>query len=277
MGDLLKEFIDKYRIKGFELEGKRKLRHGYRYFLKKDWEKSWSSGFIGIYIYYFDGKATVDSMNECFKDYQDFYEGEEFGEGDKGFYLCSEIDEKAFNSLKRAKIEDNDIRNSLKPYVLERSSERIAEEPSLRNTKRKKQVFIVHGRDKESAYELERLLEKELGLESIRLQEQPHGGKTLIEKLEAYSNVDYAFVILTPDDVGALKGESLRDRTRQNVVLEWGIFAAKIGRNKTCVLLKGNIELPSDMHGIGYHRYHESVDEVFLKIKKELKNAKILE
>jgi len=42
-------------------------------------------------------------------------------------------------------------------------------------------------------------------------------------------------------------------------------------------LLKGNIELPSDMNGIGYYRYHENVEEVYLKIKKELKNCKILE
>jgi len=141
---------------------------------------------------------------------------------------------------------------------------------------RSKNVFVVHGRDKTPAYELARLLEREFRLETTLLQEQPHRGRTLIEKLEAYSDVGYAFVIVTPDDVGALKGEPLKERPRQNVVLEWGHFIAKLGRKRTCILLKGNIELPSDMHGVGYHRFHESVEDVFLKIKRELKSAGII-
>jgi len=136
-----------------------------------------------------------------------------------------------------------------------------------------KNIFIVHGRDKAPAFELARLLEREFKLETTLLQEQPHGGRTLIEKLEDYSNIAFAFVIVTPDDVGGLKGEELRERPRQNVVLEWGHFIAKIGRNKTCILLKGDIELPSDMQGVGFHRFYDSVEEVFLKIKRELKNA----
>jgi Predicted nucleotide-binding protein containing TIR-like domain len=41
-------------------------------------------------------------------------------------------------------------------------------------------------------------------------------------------------------------------RPRQNVVLELGYFAAKLGRDKTFVLTKGEIELPSDMLGLVY-------------------------
>ena len=141
---------------------------------------------------------------------------------------------------------------------------------------RSKNVFIVHGRDKAPAFELRRLLEKELRLEATILQEKPHRGRTLIEKLEDYANVGYAFVIVTPDDIGALKGERLRERPRQNVVLEWGHFIAKLGRKRTCILLKGDIELPSDMHGVGYYRFHDSVEEAFLKIKRELKSAGII-
>jgi len=273
--DLLQDFILKYEMKGFEIISRRKLKFGLRVFLKKDID-GWSSGFEGIYIYYYDGSASLESIRECLKDYSEFYEEEEFGEGDKGFFLCSAIDEKVFNSLKKVKIEDSEIRNSLKPIVLERTGVMEARGPQPIMTNKKKQLFIVHGRDKTPALELQRLLEKELELDSFLLQDQPHGGKTLIEKIEGYSNVDYAFVILTPDDIGALKGEELMDRGRQNVVFEWGLFVAKIGRDRMCVLLKGDIELPSDMHGIGYHRFHESVEEVFLKIKKELANAKIL-
>lgn len=241
--DLLQDFILKYEMKGFEIISKRKLKFGLRFFLKKD-SDGWSSGFEGIYIYYCDGSASLDSIRECLKDYSEFYEEEEFGEGDKGFFLCSAVDEKVFNGLKKVKIEDSEIRNSLKSIVLERTGTIGAVELQPRKTNKKKQLFIVHGRDKTPALELQRLLEKEFELDSFLLQDQPHGGKTLIEKIEGYSNVDYAFVILTPDDIGALKGEKLKDRGRQNVVFEWGLFAAKIGRDKMCVLLKGILNFP---------------------------------
>jgi predicted nucleotide-binding protein len=83
-------------------------------------------------------------------------------------------------------------------------------------------------------------------------------------------------VIVTPDDVGGLKGEEPKERPRQNVVLEWGHFIGKIGRNRICVLLKGDVELPSDMQGVGYYRFNDSVEEVFLKIQAELKDAGLI-
>ena len=273
--DLLEDFILKYEMKGFELISKRKLKFGLRIFLKKELE-GWSAGFEGVYIYYYDGSASLDSIRECLSDYIKFYEAETFGDGDKGFFLCSAIDEKIFNGLKKVKIEDSEIRSSLKPVILSRTNEIKAREQQRSTSNKKKQLFIVHGRDKAPAFELQRLLEKELNLESVLLQDQPNSGKTIIEKFEHHSNVDYAFVILTPDDIGALKGEKPKNRARQNVVFELGAFTAKIGRDKVCILLKGDVELPSDIQGIGYHRFHDSVEEVFLKIKKELVNAKVL-
>ena len=138
---------------------------------------------------------------------------------------------------------------------------------------RSKNVFVVHGRDKTPAYELERMLERRFGLTAIFLQEQAHRGRTIIEQLEEHSDVQYAFVIVTPDDVGALEGEKLRYRARQNVILEFGLFAGKIGRKRITILLKGDIELPSDMQGILYSRFHESPEECFLKIERDLKEA----
>jgi hypothetical protein len=35
-------------------------------------------------------------------------------------------------------------------------------------------------------------------------------------------DVDFAFITLIPDDVGALKGERLKERGRQNVILNGG-------------------------------------------------------
>jgi len=73
--------------------------------------------------------------------------------------------------------------------------------------------------------------------------------------------------------LGAVGGEKLRHRARQNVILEFGLFAGKIGRKRITTLLKGDIELPSDMQGILYSRFHESPEECFLEIERDLKAA----
>jgi predicted nucleotide-binding protein len=112
-------------------------------------------------------------------------------------------------------------------------------------------VFIIHGRDIYTKEMVARFVEQ-LGLKPIVLQEQANEGKAIIEKLEVYSDVIYAIVLLTPDDVGFLKGddEKAHPRARQNVIFELGYFIAHLGRNRVCVLNRGDIEIPSDYSGI---------------------------
>ena len=114
-------------------------------------------------------------------------------------------------------------------------------------------AFIVHGHDEAARETVARFLEK-LGVEAIVLHEQATQGRTLVEKLEHYANVDFAVVLLTPDDVGseADKADELQPRARQNVVLELGFFVGKLSRSHVCALHKGPLELPSDYLGVGY-------------------------
>jgi predicted nucleotide-binding protein len=78
--------------------------------------------------------------------------------------------------------------------------------------------------------------------------------RTIIEKLEGHSNVRFAVVILTPDDLGYPLGKSelMKTRARQNVIFELGFFIGKLGRDKVCALYKGDVELPSDYSGVVY-------------------------
>jgi len=134
-----------------------------------------------------------------------------------------------------------------------------------------KKIFIVHGSDNESKLELARFLER-IGLEPIILHEQPDIGSTIIEKLERYSDVGFCFVLLTPDDVGYKKDASQKKqcRARQNVIFEMGLFTGKLGRSRVRCLYKGELELPSDYHGIIYLKYNESIKEKEVDIIKEL-------
>ena len=114
-------------------------------------------------------------------------------------------------------------------------------------------VFIVHGKDDGAKQTVARFLER-LELSPIILHEQPNQGQTIIEKFEEYSDVGFAIVLLTPDDVGgpADGSDVQRARARQNVILELGFFLGKLGRERTCALLVDDVEIPSDYDGVLY-------------------------
>lgn len=94
-----------------------------------------------------------------------------------------------------------------------------------------KKIFVVYGHDDMAKTQLEALLRR-WDLDPIILDQRASGGQTIIEKLEEYgADMGYAIVLATPDDVGKSKSETdYRSRVRQNVVLELGMFLAKLGR-----------------------------------------------
>lgn len=117
----------------------------------------------------------------------------------------------------------------------------------------KNKVFIVHGHDNEVKLEVARFIEK-IGFEPIILHEQASNSKTIIEKIESYSDVGFGVVLYTDCDVGAKKSdfEHLNKRARQNVVFEHGFLIGKLGRANVCSLVKGDIETPNDISGVVY-------------------------
>jgi len=134
-------------------------------------------------------------------------------------------------------------------------------------------VFIVHGHDDAAKETVARFIEK-LGMKVVILHEQPNAGRTIIEKFEAYSNVGYAIILLTPDDVGAPRDKATdgKPRARQNVIFELGYFIGKLGRQRVCAVYKEGVELPSDIHGVLYVMM-DSGGSWRLSLAKEMKHA----
>jgi predicted nucleotide-binding protein len=131
-------------------------------------------------------------------------------------------------------------------------------------------IFIVHGHNERIKIDVARTIEH-LGLKPIILSEQPNKGQTIIEKFELHSNVGFAVVILTEDDLGKIKtGDRENYRARQNVILEMGYFIGKLGRSNVFPLYESGVELPSDLHGILY----VPIDDIGgwkMKLARELK------
>jgi predicted nucleotide-binding protein len=114
-------------------------------------------------------------------------------------------------------------------------------------------IFIVHGHDLQTRRALSDFFQG-LGKEPVVLNEVPSGGRTVMEKFEHYgADVQYAVILLTPDDIGGVQSSAARQqRARQNVIFELGYFIGKLGRGRVCLMCKGDLELPSDLNGVVY-------------------------
>ena len=140
-------------------------------------------------------------------------------------------------------------------------------------------VFIVYGHDTEAREQLELLLRR-LKITPVILANIPSGGDTIIEKLEALTEADYACVLITPDDEGRKRMNAqdetvgLMPRARQNVVLELGMVLARLGRRRVAILVKGaDIERPSDIDGLLYIPFANRVDAIKTDLAANLQQA----
>ena len=123
---------------------------------------------------------------------------------------------------------------------------------AVRSTETNSRVFLVHGRDEGLLAQVARFLESRLKLEVTILDEQPSEGRTVIEKIEAFSGARFAVVLMTPDDEGRLagSGEPVNPRARQNVVFELGFFMGLLTRKNVCVIDEPNMPEFSDLAGV---------------------------
>jgi len=147
----------------------------------------------------------------------------------------------------------NEVLSKVKKELDDNKKQSTKTEPNSIN----KKVFIVHGHDDKLKLEVEAFIYK-LGLEAVVLSEQVNKGKTVIEKIEENTDVGYGIVLYTPCDRGGTaetQYDDMKFRARQNVIFEHGYLIGKLGRNRVCALVDGDIEYPSDINGVVYIPY----------------------
>lgn len=128
-------------------------------------------------------------------------------------------------------------------------------------------VFLVHGRNDGAKNTVARFLESRLKLEVIILGERPNRGRSILTKFnDEAGGATFAVVLMTADDVGHLRQDSLRQgaaarqlqlRSRQNVIFELGFFVGQLGVGRVCALVSAGVEIPSDYDGIVYVAFDE--------------------
>lgn len=82
------------------------------------------------------------------------------------------------------------------------------------------------------------------------------GGYTLDSLIAQAHRSDFAVLVATPDDTRESRGETAAI-PRDNVILEFGLFAGVLGRERTYVLATTGVLLPTDTLGLTRLTYHE--------------------
>ena len=174
-------------------------------------------------------------------------------------------------------INDNDLISDITTDILKDVQQELktfksSSKGNKNSTATNKRVFIVHGHDEKIKLDVSNFLRK-LGLEPVILHEQANQGKTIIEKIEDNADVGYGIILYTPCDKGGTADtdyKNMKFRARQNVIFEHGYLIGKLGRNRVCALLEGDIERPSDIDGILYIPYQSGWD---FTVGKELRSV----
>lgn len=129
-------------------------------------------------------------------------------------------------------------------------------------------VFVTHGRSPDWRV-VQAFIEKDVGLKTVELAQEPNLGRTIAEKLEAGAAMcDSAVIVMTGDDI-ANDGEV---RVRENVMHEIGYFHGRYGRRNVVLLHEDGVHTPTNLAGIAYVPFPKSLIEAgFHVLQRELK------
>jgi predicted nucleotide-binding protein len=133
-----------------------------------------------------------------------------------------------------------------------------------------KRIFVSHGRASDWR-EVQTYLEKDIGVKTLELAQEPNLGRTILQKLEEESRrCCYAVIVMTGDD----KMEGGEVRARENVLHEIGFFQGKFGLMNVCLLHEEGVNIPSNIHGLVYIPFPKNlVSASFGVMARELKAA----
>jgi Zn-dependent protease with chaperone function len=126
-------------------------------------------------------------------------------------------------------------------------------------------LLIIHGHDQNALYDLKDFLYSTFPhVVPRQMVSETFGALSMPEKFEStVMDAEGAIALLTPDDTGAVarREGQLQPRARQNVIMEIGWAWGKLGRERFLLLLRGDVEIPSDLSGVDVHRFVTSPRE----------------
>jgi predicted nucleotide-binding protein len=112
-------------------------------------------------------------------------------------------------------------------------------------------ILLIHGRDAGAKESVLKFI-GQLGLRALTFQEEPNGGRSIVEKFGELSNSQFAIILFTPDEIAVSRDRSKEKQVRvsQHVMFEFGYVVAKLGHRRVCALYDEGVEIPPEASGI---------------------------
>ena len=131
---------------------------------------------------------------------------------------------------------------------------------------RNKRAFISHGSSKDWL-QVQPFIEKDVGIATLELAQEPNMGRTIIEKLiDNAAKCDSAVIVMTGDDMA-----SDQARVRENVMHEIGYFQGAFGRSSVILLHEEGVNIPTNLSGVAYVPFPKgSIESSFHVLRREL-------
>jgi predicted nucleotide-binding protein len=116
-----------------------------------------------------------------------------------------------------------------------------------------RRVFISHGRS-EIWREVQDYVQREIGVGTLELAQEPSQGRTIVQKLDEESGkCGYA---------------------RENVIHEIGFFQGRYGVHRVCLLYEEGANKPSNIHGLVYIGFPSGLVKAgFAELRREIVTA----
>lgn len=176
--------------------------------------------------------------------------------------MCSSFGQAPIQDAAEAKVSgDSGMKVAQKIFPVHQAA------PQTVQAAQPKEVFIVHGLDRNTLLELTNLLCRNNYIPIVPAK-QRDDGTTIFEKLERElqnHSISAGIILATPDDMSAHPYPTQQQYThlahcRPNFELELGFFIGRLGREKIVYLRKSVSEtvefiLPSEALGIAFHDF----------------------
>lgn len=134
-------------------------------------------------------------------------------------------------------------------------------------------VLVIHGKDELNTRRLSDFLREDEGVVPIVMMSQPGMSRPLTDKFEEEaSRCAFAFALFTADDFVKSGSDEYR-QARPNVIYETGWFIARLGKNRTVLLLQSGAEMHTDLQGVSRIHFTHDIREKCQDIHRELRAA----
>ena len=205
--------------------------------------------------YFTQASAHVDSLRELLPDlFADFQEMKSAPEAEVALQGGAAL------WFSRSQVEQL-IRDIDQVFEIRANSELAAPK-----AEKKRRAFISHGSSRDWL-QVQPFIEKDVGIATLELAQEPNMGRTIIEKLiDNAEKCDSAVIVMTGDDMA-----SDQARVRENVMHEIGFFQGAFGRSSVVLLHEEGVNIPTNLSGVAYVPFPKgAIDSSFHVLRREL-------